>query len=219
MGSHLVSALVGEPVTDWVQLLIATATALLGALGLAYWAYRAQSDRSALRWALSSLRHPRGAAAPRGRRRPDPGRSRSRPDTVADRARARASSAAPFREPLARVTPLDPDSAIDMTGLSIVLGLLGLFVGNSLAPMAERQPPELIPSVGIVELLLQAAFSSPSPISRSASRTGAICARPRSGSASSRPDLRTIGIAVAAPSPPSSWRASPVSSRSSSIPD
>ena len=34
--------------TDWVQLLIATATALLGALGLAYWAYRAQTDRSAL---------------------------------------------------------------------------------------------------------------------------------------------------------------------------
>ena len=34
--------------TDWVQLLIATATALLGALGLAYWSYRAQTDRSAL---------------------------------------------------------------------------------------------------------------------------------------------------------------------------
>ena len=33
--------------TDWGPLLIATATALLGALGLAYWAYRAQDDRSA----------------------------------------------------------------------------------------------------------------------------------------------------------------------------
>ncbi|MDQ3227876.1 MAG: hypothetical protein M3Q50_14760, partial [Chloroflexota bacterium] len=33
--------------TDWGPLLIATATALLGALGLAYWASRAQGDRSA----------------------------------------------------------------------------------------------------------------------------------------------------------------------------
>jgi membrane protease YdiL (CAAX protease family) len=40
-----------------------------------------------------------------------------------------------------------------------VLGFLGLFVGNSLAPMAGSPPQvDVIPSVGIAELLIQAVF-------------------------------------------------------------
>jgi membrane protease YdiL (CAAX protease family) len=103
----------------------------------------------------------------------------------------------PFRAILARVTPLDPDSAIDMAGLCVVLGLLGLFIGNSLAPMAE-EPPELIPSVGIAELVLQAvAFVAIAYIAagypywrdlRGATERLGIVA----------PDARTIGIAIAA---------------------
>jgi hypothetical protein len=103
----------------------------------------------------------------------------------------------PFRQALARVTPLDPDSAIDMTGLSIVLGLLGLFIGNSLAPMAG-EPPELIPSVGIFELLVQAAaflaiayiavgFPYWRDLREATARLGIVV-----------PDRRTIGIAIAA---------------------
>ena len=53
--------------TDLVQLLIATATALLGALGLAYWAYRAQSDRSAFVGLYLLFGIPGVAAAPRRR--------------------------------------------------------------------------------------------------------------------------------------------------------
>jgi membrane protease YdiL (CAAX protease family) len=103
----------------------------------------------------------------------------------------------PFREALARVTPLDPDSAIDMTGLCIVLGLLGFFVGTSLAPMAD-EPPGVVPSVGIAELLVQAAaFVAVAYIAvgypywrdlRAATERLGIVA----------PDLRTIGIAIAA---------------------
>ena len=143
--------------TDWVQLLIATATALLGALGLAYWAHRAQSDRSALVGLYLLFGIPSvllllagGAVLLQG-----------------DRVLASLLLLVgiglglpllrPFRQILARVTPMDPDSAIDMTGLSIVLGVLGFFVGTSLAPMAG-DPPELIPSIGILELLVQAAF-------------------------------------------------------------
>ncbi len=105
----------------------------------------------------------------------------------------------PFRQALAQVTPLDPDSAIDLTGLSMVLGALGLFIGNSLAPMAG-QPPEagLIPSIGILELLVQAiAFLAVAYIAvgypywrdlRAATeRLGIVV-----------PDARTIGIAIAA---------------------
>ncbi|MGH2616995.1 MAG: lysostaphin resistance A-like protein, partial [Thermomicrobiales bacterium] len=80
-----------------------------------------------------------------------------------------------------------------------VLGLLGLFIANSLTPMAE-EPPDiaLIPSVGILELLIQAAtFVAIAYIAvgvpfwrdlRAATeRLGIVV-----------PDLRTIGIAVAA---------------------
>ena len=78
-----------------------------------------------------------------------------------------------------------------------MLGLLGLFVGNSLAPMAD-DPPELIPSVGIVELLVQAAFLVAiayiavglpywRDLRAATERLGIVA-----------PDLRTIGIAIAA---------------------
>ena len=183
--------------TDWVQLLIATATALLGALGLAYWAYRAQSDRSALVGLYLLFGIPAvllllagGAVLVRGDRVLGPlllliGLGLGLP------------LLRPFREALARVTPLDPQSAIDMTGLCMVLGLLGFFVGTSLAPMAEN-PPEVIPSVGIAELLVQAAaFVAIAYIAvgfpywrdlRSATERLGIVA----------PDSRTIGIAIAA---------------------
>ncbi len=197
MGSHLVSTLVGEPVTDWVQLLIATATALLGALGLAYWAYRAQSDRSALVGIYLLFGIPAvllllaGAAVLlRGDRVLGPlllliGLGLGLP------------LLRPFREALARVTPLDPGSAIDMTGLCAVLGLLGFFAGTSLAPMAD-DPPEVLPSVGIVELLVQAAFLVAiayivvglpywRDLGTATERLGIVV-----------PDLRTVGIAIVA---------------------
>ena len=196
MGFHLVTALVGEPVPDWVQLLIATATVLLGALGLAYWAYRAQSDRSALVGLYLLFGIPAVLLLLAGVA------SCSRaiafwPTAAADRSRTRAPLLRPFRQALARVTPLDPDSAIDMTGLCTVLGLLGFFIGNSLAPMAD-DPPELVPSVGIVELLVQAAafvaiayiavgFPYWRDLRAATDRLGIVA-----------PDLRTIGIAVAA---------------------
>ena len=91
---HLVSALVGEFVTDWVQLLIATATALLGALGLAYWAYRAQTDRSALVGLYLLFGIPAVLLLLAGRGRPAPGRPRSRPAAAAGRDRVRPAPAA-----------------------------------------------------------------------------------------------------------------------------
>jgi len=184
-------------VTDWVQLLIATATALLGALGLAYWAYRAQTDRSALVGLYLLFGIPAvllllaGAAVL----------------LSGDRVLGSLLLLVglgfglpllrPFREALARVTPLDPDSAIDMSGLCMVLGLLGFFIGSSLAPMADN-PPEVVPSVGIVEALIQnAAFVAIAYIAagypywrdlRGATQRLGIVA----------PDPRTVGIGIAA---------------------
>ena len=183
--------------TDWVQLLIATATALLGALGLAYWAHRAQFDRSARVGLYLLFGIPAALLLLAGAAVLLQGDRVLGPLLLLIGVGFGLPLLRLFREALARVTPLDPDSAIDMTGLSIVLGLLGLFVGNSLAPMAG-EPPELIPSVGILELLVQAAaFLAIAYIAvglpywrdlRTATeRLGIVV-----------PDPRTIGIAVGA---------------------
>jgi uncharacterized protein len=195
--SHLVSALVGEPVTDWVQLLIATATALLGALGLAYWAYRAQTDRSALVGLYLLFGIPAGLLLLAGAAVLLSGDRVLGPLLLLIGLGFGLPLLRPIRKVLARVTPLDPDSAVDMTGLCMVLGLLGFFVGTSLAPMAD-EPPELIPSVGIAELLVQAAafvavayiavgFPYWRELSSATERLGIVA-----------PDARTIGIAIAA---------------------
>ena len=141
--------------TDWVQLLIATATALLGALGLAYWAYRAQTDRSALVGLYLLFGIPAVLLILAGAAVLVSGDRVLGPLLLLVGIGLGLPLLRQFREALARVTPLDPDSAIDMTGLCIVLGLLGFFVGISLAPMAD-EPPGVVPSVGIAELLVQA---------------------------------------------------------------
>jgi uncharacterized protein len=184
-------------VTDWVQLLIATATALLGALGLAYWAYRAQSDRSALVGIYLLFGIPAVLLVLAGSAVLFQGDRVLGPLLLLIGLGLGLPLLLPLREALARVTPLDPQSAIDMTGLSIVLGLLGLFVGNSLAPMAG-EPPEQIQSVGISELLVQAAafvaiayiavgFPYWRDLRAATERLGIVI-----------PDPRTIGIAIVA---------------------
>jgi len=184
-------------VTDLVQLLIATATALLGALGLAYWAYRAQADRSALVGLYLLFGIPAVLLLLAGVAVLFSGDRVLSPVLLLIGLGFGLPLLRPFRKALARVTPLDPSSAIDMTGLCIVLGLLGLFVGNSLAPMAD-EPPELIPSVGIAELLVQAAaflaiayiavgFPYWRDLRAATDRLGIVT-----------PDPRTIGIAIAA---------------------
>jgi len=183
-------------VTDWVQLLIATATALLGALGLAYWAYRAQTDRSALVGLYLLFGIPAGLLLLAGAAVLLSGDRVLGPLLLLIGLGSGLPLLRPIRKVLARVTPLDPDSAVDMTGLCMVLGLLGFFVGTSLAPMAD-EPPELIPSVGIAELLVQAAafvavayiavgFPYWRDLSSATERLGIVA-----------PDARTIGIAIA----------------------
>lgn len=142
---------------QWWSAIVSAGIALLVLSGIAYWTWRAQTDRSArvglylifgipgalliLAGAVVLIRGDRtlgtlllliglGLGLPLLR---------------------------PVRAALARVTPLDPDSSIDMAGLCIVFGLIGLFVGNSLAPSAESPPAaDSLPAFGLLELLLQA---------------------------------------------------------------
>src|SRR5919107_1259669 len=103
-----------------VQILISAATLLLGALGLAYWANRAQNDRSAFVGLYLLVN--------------------GNPILASLLLLVGLGFTLPLihavRVGLAEVLPLDPDSAIDMTGLCLVLGALGWFTANSLAPMA-----------------------------------------------------------------------------------
>lgn len=145
--------------SDPVQLLIATATTLLGALGLAYWAHKAESDRSALVGLYLLFGIPAGLLLIAGLAVLASG------DRVLSVLLLLVGFGfglpllRPFREALARVSPLDPASPVDMAGLCIVLGMLGLFIANSRAPAAEAPPSaEIIPSIGILELVVQAAL-------------------------------------------------------------
>jgi uncharacterized protein len=184
-------------VTDWVQVLVSTALALLALLGLAYWANRAQADRSARVGLYLLFGIPATLLLLAGIVVFAQGDPILAALLLAVGVGLGLPLLRPFREALARVTPLDPESAIDMTGLCVVLGLLGFFVGSSLAPMAD-QPPELLPSVGIAELLIQAAsFVAVAYIAvglpfwrdlrAATARLGIVV-----------PDGRTIGIAIAA---------------------
>ena len=185
--------------TDWVQLLIATATALLGALGLAYWAYRAQDDRSARVGLYLLFGIPAVLLVLAGLAVLAQGDAVLAPLLLLVGIGLGLPLLRPVRVALARVTPLDPDSTIDMSGLCVVLGLLGVFVAISLAPMASSPPDEdLIPSVGLLELLVQAAFFLAiayiavglpywRDLRAATERLGIVA-----------PDVRTIGIAVVA---------------------
>jgi membrane protease YdiL (CAAX protease family) len=186
-------------VTDWGPLLIATATALLGALGLAYWAYRAQDDRSARAGLYLLFGIPAVLLVLAGLAVLAQGDAVLAPLLLLVGIGLGLPLLRPVRVVLARVTPLDPDSTIDMSGLCIVLGLLGVFIANSLAPMAGSPPDEeLIPSVGLLELLVQAAFFLAiayiavglpywRDLRAATERLGIVA-----------PDVRTIGIAVVA---------------------
>ena len=141
---------------DWIQLLIAAATVLLGALGLAYWAHKAQMDRSALVGLYLLFGIPATLLGLGGVATSLQGDRVLGAVFVLTAIGLGLPLLRPIRALLARFTPLDPDSAIDMTGLCALLGLLGSQIGLSLAPLAEN-PPDALPSANIAELLVQAA--------------------------------------------------------------
>jgi membrane protease YdiL (CAAX protease family) len=145
-------------VGNTVQIVISAATLLLGALGLAYWANKAQNDRSAFVGLYLLFGIPGGLMLVAGLALLVNGNTILGILLLLVGLGLTLPLLRPVRAGLAEVLPLDPDSAIDMTGLSIVLAALGWFTANSLAPMAAN-PPDIseIPSIGVTELVVQAA--------------------------------------------------------------
>lgn len=145
-------------VGNTVEVVISAATLLLGALGLAYWANRAQNDRSAFVGLYLLFGIPGGLMLVAGLAVLVSGNSILGTLLLLVGLGLTLPLIHAVRVGLAEVMPLDPDSAIDMTGLCVVLGALGWFTANSLAPMAAN-PPDVsqIPSVSVLELVVQAA--------------------------------------------------------------
>lgn len=181
-----------------VQILISAATLLLGALGLAYWANKAQNDRSAFVGLYLLFGIPGGLMLVAGLALLANGNAILGTLLLLVGLGLTLPLIHAVRVGLAEVMPFDPDSAIDMTGLCVVLGALGWFTANSLAPMASN-PPDVseIPSVSVAELVVQAAaflalayiavgFPYWRDLLQATERLGIVM-----------PDLRTIGMGVA----------------------
>ena len=181
-----------------VQILISAATLLLGALGLAYWANRAQNDRSAFVGLYLLFGIPGGLMLVAGLALLVNGNAILGTLLLLVGLGFTLPLIHGVRVGLAEVMPFDPDSAIDMSGLCIVLAALGWFTANSLAPMAAN-PPDIseIPSISVAELVVQAAaflalayFAVGFPYWRdllqATERLGIVV-----------PDLRTIGMGLA----------------------
>jgi membrane protease YdiL (CAAX protease family) len=186
-------------VFDWLPILVAAAAFLALALGLAYWAYTAQADRSALVGLYLLFGIPAALLTAAAIVVYTRGDTTLAPLLLSVGLGLGLPLLRPFRSLLARVTPLDPASAIDMAGLCLVFGFLGLFPLLSVVQF-QGEPPsaEAIGSVGVAEIVIQnvallllAYVAVGVRIWRSwpeaTERLGIV-----------RPDLRTIGIALAA---------------------
>ena len=185
-------------VGNTVQIIISAATLLLGALGLAYWANKAQTDRSAFVGLYLLFGIPGGLMLVAGLALLVNGNSVLGVLLLMVGLGLTLPLIPAVRAGLSEVLPLDPDSAIDMTGLCLVLAALGWFTANSLTPMAAN-PPDLseIPSVTVTELVVQAAvflaiayiavgFPYWRDLRQATTRLGIVI-----------PDLRTIGMGLA----------------------
>lgn len=181
-----------------MQILISAATLLLGALGLAYWANRAQNDRSAFVGLYLLFGIPGGLMLVAGLALLVNGNTILGTLLLLVGLGLTLPLIHAVRVGLAEVLPFDPDSAIDMSGLCIVLAALGWFTANSLVPMAAN-PPDIseIPSISVAELVVQAAallaiayiavgFPYWRDLLQATERLGIVV-----------PDLRTVGMGLA----------------------
>ncbi|MDQ3780508.1 MAG: CPBP family intramembrane metalloprotease [Chloroflexota bacterium] len=126
----------------------------LAAYGLAYWAYRARSDRSATVGLYLLFGIPGGLLSISGLALLV-GENRIGGLFLLLGLGLGLPLLKPVRRLFAAVTPMDAASPVDMTGLAIILGMLGLLVFSSLV---SRDPPDEIVTVDLVDLLLQAVL-------------------------------------------------------------
>jgi len=119
--------------------------------GMAYWAHRAQTDRSAFVGLYLVLGFPAVLMIVAGAAFAVSG-SRIGVALLAIGLGLGLPLMPQFRKQLARVTPLDPGSRIDMVGLSVVLAVMGLL---AVLAFTTPEPGEDVTAVDLADLLLQ----------------------------------------------------------------
>jgi membrane protease YdiL (CAAX protease family) len=138
------------------QRLIETAVfgvvALAAAWGMAFWAQKAQTDRSAFVGLYLVLGFPAVLMIVAGAAFAITG-SRIGLALLAVGLGLALPLSPQFRMQLARVTPIDPNSRIDMVGLSVILGTMGFL---AVSAFASPEPPDEIAAISMGDLLLQA---------------------------------------------------------------
>lgn len=138
-----------------VVLLLVAAAIVATVWGLAYWAWRAENDRSAIVGLYLVLGFPALFVAAIGLAVSTTG---GNPGLGVPLMLTGAGFALPlakrFRQLLARVTPLDPESPVDMVGLSITLGLIAFLFATAVGNRAA-EPPADIGSVSALEIIVQ----------------------------------------------------------------
>ena len=120
--------------------------------GLAYWAHRAQTDRSAFVGLYLVIGFPAVLMIVAGVAVAVMSGSRIGVVLLAVGLGLGLPLSPQFRKQLARVTPIDPESRIDMVGLSVMLGITGFL---AVAAFASPDPGEEVAAVSLADLLLQ----------------------------------------------------------------
>ncbi len=199
------------PTTSTVTALISLVGLLIIVYGVSYWAYRARTDRAAFVGLYLLFGIPGALLTVAGLVSLIRGERELGPILLLSGIGFWLPLLPQVRQVLARVLPIDPESPVDMTGLSIVLGLAG-FLGGPIfggASAIEAPDPGAIPAISYIDLLLQGAaflLVAYMAVGWPISRFDQVPGKPRVRSlreATERlgivaPDLRTIGWGIGA---------------------
>jgi membrane protease YdiL (CAAX protease family) len=137
-----------------IETAIFAVVALAITWGLAFWAHKAQTDRSAFVGLYLVLGFPAVLMIVAGAAFAITG-SRIGVALLAVGLGLGLPLMPQFRKFLARYTPLDPQSRIDMVGLSVMLGIMGFL---AVTAFTTPEPGEETAAVGMADLLLQVSL-------------------------------------------------------------
>jgi uncharacterized protein len=143
-------AAIGGCLLDFAIFAASLSIALLVAYGLVYWALRAETDRSARVGLYLIYGFPGILLVVAGAALTINGRDNG-PILLALGLGLTLPLIKPFRVQMARATPIDPDSAADMSASSIFLAVLGLLVALSF----DAPEPDAVEGVDYSTLIVQ----------------------------------------------------------------
>jgi len=185
--------------TSTVSILVSNLLTVAAAFGIAFWAFRARHDRSALVGLYLLFGIPGGLLLVAGLATLVGGDRRLGGLLLGIGLGLTLPLLRPARRALAAVLPMDADSPVDMTGLCLVLGAIA-FLGTPLLFPESAEPPGLdqLPAIDYVTLVAQAAsfvLVAYAAVGWRIVRDGRA-ATERLGIV--LPDPRTVGLGVAA---------------------